>query len=999
MTNDTQLLNKDILLQVLALSKDATAVYSSAELTIEFATDTMIAFWGKDRSIIGMPLGDAVPELKGQPFLDLLRNVWITGETYQAQDTPAELLRDGHLQTFYFDFEYRAIKNADGKTYALLHTATEVTERLKALERVKISERKEQELNTELAATNKELQAVNDDYFTVNKELYALNEEYQTANSELAATNKQLNDAYTQLNDTTDTLKLTEARARLLLEQAPVAIGLIDATSYAMLSANELMIDLWDLTRQDIGKPLTDILPPATAENLLSIIEEVKTTGAPVYGYEIDTLRGNNEQREAGYHNFVYQPLKDSKGKVYNIMVVANDITEQSKLKRQIQYSEQRLIQMIGTAPLGMTILKSRDLIIEVANEPMFKIWGRTREQTIGHKILDVFPELLDQPFPQMLASIFETGERIAISEIPVDISDLDGSIRKIYVNFTYDPMLDEDGNVEAIVAAVIDITEIVETRQKLEESEAALQQFNEELSAVNEEQEAANEELLATNEELAAAQHEIQRFNNKLIESENRIRSILEQAPLGMCVLSGPEHMIEIANESILKIWGRTEEEVLGKPHHLARPELDGQPVYEWLDAVYHTGITKVNNEFRVMLYNHGTLREAYVNSIYQPLRNANDEVIGIMVLIDEITDKVKARLEAQRVQEMFSIAVEAGELGTFYYDPLTNRFSGNELLRSWFGLKPEENFDLNIATDCILDTDRQRVIDAITYALDPASGGKYDIEYTIVNPLTQEHRIVKAKGKTLFDEHDHTALSLNGTLLDITERKKDEQRKNDFIGMVSHELKTPLTSLKAYLQILQARALKANDSFTSGALEKADNQVKKMTGIINGFLNVTRLESGKIHIDKQHFALGELIKETDEEISATVSGHTVIFECTEELIVEADRDKIGQVINNLVSNAVKYSPNGSHIEVKCAAVNDQAVISVSDNGMGIKEQDIEKLFDRYYRVEGEMTHTISGFGIGLYLSAEIIQRHNGRIWVESEYGKGSTFYFSLPL
>jgi len=115
--------------------------------------------------------------------------------------------------------------------------------------------------------------------------------------------------------------------------------------------------------------------------------------------------------------------------------------------------------------------------------------------------------------------------------------------------------------------------------------------------------------------------------------------------------------------------------------------------------------------------------------------------------------------------------------------------------------------------------------------------------------------------------------------------------------------------------------------------------------------------------------------------------------------LSVHADRDKISQVISNFMNNAVKYSPKGKNIVVSCVASNSTVQVSVTDEGMGIKPQNQEKLFDRFYRIESVQTQNISGFGLGLYLSAEIIYRHNGKVWVESEIGKGSTFYFSLPM
>jgi len=128
-------------------------------------------------------------------------------------------------------------------------------------------------------------------------------------------------------------------------------------------------------------------------------------------------------------------------------------------------------------------------------------------------------------------------------------------------------------------------------------------------------------------------------------------------------------------------------------------------------------------------------------------------------------------------------------------------------------------------------------------------------------------------------------------------------------------------------------------------------------------------------------------------------VSSHSFVFDPLSEVKVLADRDKIGAVISNLLSNAVKYSPKGNLVTVTCERNDIEVIISVRDEGLGISPQDLPKLFDRYYRVASEHTRHISGFGVGLYLSAEIIERHEGRIWVESEKGAGSAFYFALPL
>jgi len=423
----------------------------------------------------------------------------------------------------------------------------------------------------------------------------------------------------------------------------------------------------------------------------------------------------------------------------------------------------------------------------------------------------------------------------------------------------------------------------------------------------------------------------------------------------------------------------------------------LEGQPVNVWLDHVYETGQPKINNEFRVMLHHPDGLREAFVNSIYQPIFSTRGEISGILVILEEITDQIVRQREHDKAQQMFTMAVDAGGLGTFFYEPKSNLFSGNETLKKWFGLSPDEKIDLSIAMSTIADEDRDRVSEAIAFALSKESEGYYAVEYNLVLPDSDYVRTVQAIGRTYYDQHGE-AISLNGTLRDVTEQKKDEQRKDDFISMVSHELKTPLTSLNAYLQLLQRRANIAGDVSLISILDKALKQTRSMGSMINGFLNVSRLDSGKLAIDLVEFDLSDLLKDVEEELHATIHTHQIKIEVANSIVINADRDKIAQVIYNLTGNAVKYSPMGSEIKVSYREVNKDVYISVEDQGLGIAEGDRDQIFERYYRVKNNKTGSIAGFGIGLYLCKEIVERHGGRIFLENKPENGAKFTFVIP-
>jgi two-component system sensor histidine kinase VicK len=369
------------------------------------------------------------------------------------------------------------------------------------------------------------------------------------------------------------------------------------------------------------------------------------------------------------------------------------------------------------------------------------------------------------------------------------------------------------------------------------------------------------------------------------------------------------------------------------------------------------------------------------------EELMATNDELALVNEKLLTAQQKIKEKEVALR------LAINAANFGTWFIDSATGKLISDARFRELFGYYPDEALSIDQALARIHPEYRQETAALVKSAF--TKGTKFDMECPIIGHHDGKIRWVRGIGEM---QHRDGKDYFTGVLHEITEKKQDEIRKNDFIGMVSHELKTPLTSTKAYIQIVLARLRKQNDDFAISALEKTNAQVAKMTAMINGFLNISRLESGKIHIDLQPFDLALLVREAEEESQATITSHTILFEPAESCFVSADRDKIGQVIHNLISNAVKYAPAGSIINVTCLKANGQAKISVNDQGMGIKPNDLTKIFNRYYRVEGGHMYSISGFGIGLYLCSEIINRHHGKIWAESEFGKGSTFSFSLP-
>ena len=372
-----------------------------------------------------------------------------------------------------------------------------------------------------------------------------------------------------------------------------------------------------------------------------------------------------------------------------------------------------------------------------------------------------------------------------------------------------------------------------------------------------------------------------------------------------------------------------------------------------------------------------------------------SNEELAAANKALANVNQQLlEAQFKIEEGEIALRLAIDAAGLGTFYVDTSDLKLIASAKLKELFGYHPHEEIDFETGINLVHPDFRDQVRDAVDAAF--TKGTRFDLEYPIIGYHDGKIRWVRGIGEMQQNDGKNY---FTGILHEITEKKQDEIRKNDFIGMVSHELKTPLTSIKGYIQILSLKLKSHEDDLILGALDKVNTQVAKMTGMINGFLNVSRLDSGKIHVDLQHFDLAELIRDSEEETKTTITSHTLLFEPVSSALVYADREKIGQVIHNLISNAVKYSTLGSTIQVSCILHQGAAAVSVKDFGMGIKADDQDKIFDRYYRVEGSQMSSISGFGVGLYLCSEIIKRHQGQISVESNFGEGSTFTFKLPL
>ncbi len=239
--------------------------------------------------------------------------------------------------------------------------------------------------------------------------------------------------------------------------------------------------------------------------------------------------------------------------------------------------------------------------------------------------------------------------------------------------------------------------------------------------------------------------------------------------------------------------------------------------------------------------------------------------------------------------------------------------------------------------------------------------------------------------------------ALTLDNARL-YQEAQRAISIRDDFISIASHELRTPVTSLKLYVQVLQKQLARLGEENVAHSLTKMDTQLNKLTQLIKDLLNVTRIELGRLDFQEGPFDLNEVVKETVEQIQPTTRKHRIHVEGQVNQPAWGDKDRIGQVLTNLLTNAIKYSPQADTIIVQVTSTQDAVRVSVQDFGIGIEKEHIQSIFERFYRISDSDEKTFPGLGIGLYISREIIKRHDGTLSVESEKGHGSVFSFTLP-
>ena len=468
--------------------------------------------------------------------------------------------------------------------------------------------------------------------------------------------------------------------------------------------------------------------------------------------------------------------------------------------------------------------------------------------------------------------------------------------------------------------------------------------------------------------------------------ERDLRFAAIWETASDAMA-LSDASGIVLDANPAYCLLYGRTRDEIVGRSFAIIFPPERREWAEEQYRATFRQADLPPTIETTVRRAD-GT--ELWVEARYTFLTDADGNRAVMLSVIRDITE----RKHAEEMRARLAAIVESSD------DAIVSK-DLDGVIMTW-NAGAERLFGYSAA---------EAVGRPITIVIPPE---RLDEEPEILGRIRRGERIDhfetvrQHKDGTLLDisltvspiiDGSGTVVGASKIARDITERRMLERQKDAFIGIAAHELRTPVTGIKAYTQLLARRLRHTGDDAVVEIIDKLDAQADRLTGLIGDLLDATRIQSGTLPFRLAPFDLTELLAEVIDEAQRTTAQHRIVADSVAPITLVGDRERIGQVVMNLLTNAIKYSPQADRVEVGATCDGENVIVSVRDFGIGIPVDEQQRIFDRFYRATSADRAGYPGLGLGLYITAEFVTRHGGRIWVESEEGQGTIVSFSVPL
>ena len=395
-------------------------------------------------------------------------------------------------------------------------------------------------------------------------------------------------------------LRHSEQNFRDLIMNAPVGICMVRGESRMVDIVNESFLNLVGRSREEFeNRPYWETLQQAEPY-YGPVLDEVFSTGVTYVGREAEVTLVRNGVEELVSISFVYEPIKQSDNLVDRVMILGIEVSDQVRARKKAEKSESQVRAVVQSAPFPIGVYVGKEMRIELANQSIIDVWGKGQD-VIGKTYYEVLPELHNQRIYEQLDRVFSTGEPFHARNQRVDLI-IEGKLQPYYFNYSFTPLFDTDGTVYGVMNTAAEITDLVIAKQKIE-------------------------------------------------QSENNFRTLIIQAPVAMCLMLGPNHVVEVANKLIIDLWGKPEHDVMNKPIFEALPEARDQGLEAILADVFGTGETFCANERPVTLLRNGKSETLYQNFVYEPYKDADGTILGIIAITIDVTEQVLARLKIEEI------------------------------------------------------------------------------------------------------------------------------------------------------------------------------------------------------------------------------------------------------------------------------------------------------------------------------------------------------------
>lgn len=1012
------------------------AIVKGDDYIIELANEGMQRVWGKGNAVIGKPLLKAIPELEGQGFIEKLDQVRRTGIPYYAYEAPATIIQNGKEEVFYFDFVYQPYYEDGSAAMAagVIGVAHDVTEQV--LARKKVAEVTER-LNFRNALFEAQNEVTPDGVLIVdaedkmllhnrrfadiwkmpveileNKDDRAALQHATTMLADPKGFMDRVQYLYSNRNEKSyDLISFNDGRTierngapiiaengiyygwawyfrdiseriqqeqkfRNVVEQATDPILILKGEEMVLEVANKALFDLWKTDETAIGKPILEILPEMTEQGFMHMLLQVYHTGQPFQNFEVPTVFEVEEGKtKTLYFNFTYQPYREADGSITGVLVMANNVTGQVEVKQKLVESENNLRNTILQSPVAMCILKGSRFVVEIANDRMYKLWGKDKALMVDTPFFEGLPEARNQGLEELLTHVYKTGETFSAVERPVTLPR-NGHVEMVYINLIYEPFRDGDGSITGIIALAIDVTEQVTARKKVEESE---QRFRTLANSISQ---------LAW---IADADGWIYWYNNRWYEYTGT--TLDEMQGWGWEKVHHPDHVQRVV-DFVKAGWQKPDLMEITFPLR----GKDGQ--YRWFLTRAYPVLDAEGNILQWIGTNTDIDEQKRLEaSLELKIRTSATELETQRILFDNI---LKNSSNGISVTEM--IRNEKGDVVdaiTILANDAAARFTG--LTRDVYLRKKATDLDPHFfrspyGLTCIktLETGEPAFIQ---YFLE-ATGRWLDLT---ISKMDNDRLIHISTDVTSMKE---AQLQLERT---VGELKRSNTNLEEFAYAASHDLKEPIRKIHFFSDRLKSTLKDRLVEDEKKSFERMEVATKRMSSLIDDLLAYSQVNMRPRTFEE--VALNGIIDLvlTDLDLEIEEKGANVVVGPL--FTIQGHHRQLQQAFQNLIGNALKYSQPGvvPQISITGEVVKgkDQEItaqypqksfylVNVRDNGIGFEQKHVERIFNVFTRLHGNTDYR--GTGVGLSIVRKVVENHHGAITAESEPGKGSTFKLYLP-